>query len=304
MNVNQAYLDAICAHFQTCGYHIEGFKDISYGVQFHITKPGIKELIRIYQNTKGAVKLDLSQTKNEEAAQCAASFSITSTDKPESESSGYYKMAPPLIGSDEAGKGDYFGFLCVAAVYADESQYAGLRHAGVCDSKNLKDDKIAVLAEKIKTICPMHSVVAIPNLQFNRDYRTLQNINAILGNAHGSVIRDLIDRTDCNRVLTDKFGNTHWVEDALRGYRVQLVQEPKGEQNLAVAAASILARKAFVDSVEQLRETYAFDFPLGAGSIVDECGKRFVERFGREKLNEVAKISFKNTEKIMMMVRG
>jgi len=253
------------------------------------------------------VKLDLSQTKNEEAAQCAASFSIASADKPgkqESEVLDYYKMAPPLIGSDEAGKGDYFGFLCVAAVYADKMQYQKLRMAGVCDSKHLTDIKIAVLAEQIRDICPNHSVVTIPNVRFNEEYRKVQNINAVLGSAHGKVIRDVIEKTGCKRVLTDKFGNTHWVEDALRGTGAHLVQEPKAEQNLAVAAASILARKAFVDSVEQLRTSYGFDFPLGAGSVVDECGRRFVERFGLEKLNEVAKISFKNTEKIMMMVRG
>lgn len=302
MNVNQAYLDSIVGFLTEHGYTVNEIKNISYGVQFRIVRSETNELIRIYQNTKGAVKLDLSQIKDESVRDFVSSYSVTGTGE-QKKMESFYALKPPLIGSDEAGKGDYFGFLSVAAVYADEIQYAKLRSAGICDSKNLNDDKIAVFAEKIKLICPMYSVASIPNTTFNQDYKKLQNINAILGEAHGSVIRDLIERTGCNRILTDKFGNTHWVADALRGYSVHLVQEPKGEQNLAVAAASILARKAFTDSVASLRAEYAIEFPLGAGSMVDECGKRFVSKYGAQRLNEVAKISFKNTDKILMMQR-
>ena len=278
------------------GYSITGHQEIAYGVQFYAQNDKTKELIRVYQNTKGKITLDNSQVSDPILKDFLSSYK---NKKSQINDEKYYIFAPPLIGTDEAGKGDYFGPLCVAAVYTDKEQYIQLQQEGIKDSKKLNDSNIAALAKKIIKICPYYSVIVVPNNVFNDHYINVKNINAILGAAHAQAIKNILSQIDCRRVLTDKFGSVHWIEDQLIGYDIDLAQETKAEQNIAVAAASILARWTFVEKIKKMSEEYQFKFPLGASAAVDIQGQEFIASHSKEELYEVAKISFKNTERIL-----
>lgn len=293
------YLMKLNKYLSGRGFLTGEIKEIPYGVQFYVSDGEKKELIRIYQNTKGKITLDASQIKDADLKQYIQSYDTSGIAINGNQVINKIMLAPPLIGSDEAGKGDYFGPLTVAAVYADERQYKALISAGVKDSKLLSDIKISALAKEIVRICPHYSVIAIGNNKFNEFYEKTKNINAVLGWTHGRAIKNILDAVECKNVLVDKFGSTHWIENQLKDYKLNLVQEPKGEQNLAVAAASILARSAFVESMKKLNDAYKMDFPLGASELVDQCGIEFVKKYGAAKLREIAKISFKNTDRII-----
>lgn len=204
------------------------------------------------------------------------------------------------IGSDEAGKGDYFGPLVVAAVYVSNNDIARLRKIGVADSKLLSDETIARLAAAIEVSTP-HAIVSLMPPEYNKRYEHTGNVNKILGELHGEVILNLIDQVACRRVLTDKFGDIEYVRRGLgaRSKEISLELRPKAEAHVAVAAASVLARNTFVRGIAQLSDECGIDLPKGAGDPVETILPKVASVLGRDKLNSVAKIHFKTTSKIL-----
>lgn len=304
--MNPDYLKSFLYYMSQKGFLNEQVKPIAYGIQFYVSNGTKKELIRIYENAKGKITLDTSQIKDASLKEYVQAYGsgaqrISKADKTEKTTPSVTAalLDPPLIGSDEAGKGDYFGPLTAAAVYADEETYRRLISAGVRDSKALTDAKIAELAKDIRLICPQNSVIVIGNDKFNEFYGRAGNINAVLSWAHGRAVKNILENTPCKNILTDKFGSTHWMIQQLKEYDLNIVQEPRAEQNAAVAAASILARDAFVRGMKKLRDEYKLDFPFGASDAVDSCGREFVKKYGEASLAAVAKISFKNTQRII-----
>ena len=290
--MDNGYISNLTYYLGHAGWLIDKISEINYGIQLYISKEDKNEIFRVYQNTKGKVTLDSSPLKDIELKEYLLLFGQKVTE-------GYPLMNPPLIGTDEAGKGDYFGPLCVCAVYADEEDYKRLIKLGVKDSKLLNDKKIIELAGKIKSSNIIYSVVKIGNAKFNEMYTKNGNINAIMGWAHACSIKNILDKKSCLNILTDKYGSEHWLVQNLGQQHLNVVQVPKAEQNAAVAAASILARDAFVNSIQKLQKKYSSSFPLGASSLVDEAGKIFVQKYSIESLKDVAKISFKNTSRIL-----
>lgn len=204
------------------------------------------------------------------------------------------------IGSDEAGKGDYFGPLVVAAVYVAKKDITRLRNIGVADSKVLSDETIARIAAAIEISTP-HSILSLMPPEYNKRQRETGNVNKLLGQLHGEVILNLIQATPCRRVLTDQFGDIEHVRRGLgvRAGDVQLETRPRAEAHVAVAAASILARNAFVRGIQQLSDECGIDLPKGAGDPVERILPKVVAVLGREKLGSVAKLHFRTTEKIL-----
>ena len=203
------------------------------------------------------------------------------------------------IGTDEAGKGDYFGPLVVAGVYVTEITAAHLREAGVRDSKTLSDKRIGELAAEVRRSCP-HSVVAIGPERYNDMYAKIRNLNRLLAWAHARVIENLLEQVSCDRVVSDQFGDERVLQQALmeKGRQVQLEQRPRAEDDVAVAAASIVARAEFVRRLEQLSRSFGVDLHKGAGPPVLTSGRRFVAQHGRAALAQVAKLHFKTTQQI------
>lgn len=205
----------------------------------------------------------------------------------------------PIIGTDESGKGDYFGPLVIAGVYADENIKRQLRSLGVDDSKKIKDSHITLLAPKIKEICK-HKVVVIGNEKYNELYSKINNLNKLLAWGHARVIENILEETDCNIALSDQFGSPELIENALmkKGKNITLEQRPKAEENVVVAAASILARNEFVNILSRMSRKYDLEFPKGVSQKTKDIGKEFIAKYGKENLNKVAKLHFKTTKEL------
>jgi ribonuclease HIII len=209
----------------------------------------------------------------------------------------------PRLGVDESGKGDFFGPLCIAGVYVNESVVNNWKDAGIRDSKHISSDqRIADLAKVIRdTPGCVASVVPIGNEAYNRLYAKMGNVNALLAWGHARVIENLMQqRARMNpppvRAISDQFASSkNVVAKALMplGREIELLQRHKAEEDLAVAAASILARNEFVTRLARLGKEFAMELPKGASAAVDATAKEFVDRHGAEKLAQVAKLHFR-----------
>lgn len=207
----------------------------------------------------------------------------------------------PHIGVDEAGKGDFFGPLCIAGVQADEAGIRQLLSMGVRDSKKMSDKTIFQLAHKIRTAFP-YSIVRIFPLKYNALYETFHNLNHLLAWGHATVIAELAKKTGCEAVLIDQFSREPLVEKALKKIMttpISLKQRPRAEEDPVVAAASILARTAFVEGIERLGREFNQELPKGASNKVIMIGRELVEKYGKVVLSKVAKLHFKTYQDIL-----
>lgn len=204
------------------------------------------------------------------------------------------------LGTDESGKGDYFGPLVIAGVFLPEEQEEVLSELGVKDSKRISDNRVRELAGLIKKGYT-HSIVAIGPEKYNSLYTKLRNLNRILAWAHSRAIENLLEEVNCKLAITDQFGDKAFVLNALmkRGKSIELIQRPKAEEDLAVAAASILARAEFLTRLYFLSKDIGFDLPKGASPLVEEAGLKLVKAHGVQVLDKVAKKHFKNTARIL-----
>lgn len=213
------------------------------------------------------------------------------------------ELLVPRLGVDESGKGDFFGPLCVAGAYVNEAVITAWADAGVRDSKNISSDrKIAELARVIReTPGCVTAVVPIGNEAYNRLYTKMGSVNAILAWGHARVIENLMQqRARMNpppvRAISDQFAHDkNTVAKALmnQGREIELVQRHKAEEDLAVAAASILARHEFVTRLAALEKQFGLTLPKGASAAVDQAAKGFIEKHGADSLAKVAKTHFR-----------
>ena len=209
----------------------------------------------------------------------------------------------PRLGVDESGKGDFFGPLCVAGVYVNETVINAWKDAGIRDSRNISSDKkIATLAKLIReTPGCVTSVVPIGNEAYNRLYSKMRSVNTLLAWGHARVIENLMSqRQQMNpppvRAISDQFASSKdTVAKALMalGREIELIQRHKAEEDVAVAAASILARNEFVTRLAKLEAEHGIKLPKGASAAVDAAAKTFVEKFGAATLAKVAKTHFR-----------
>lgn len=207
----------------------------------------------------------------------------------------------PHIGVDEAGKGDYFGPLAAAAVYVDQESAIDLIRWGVKDSKSISDSKISELALKIRERCPNAVRILLPP-EYNQAYQRQQNLNQLLAELHTDVIGKLVTQTGCHAVLADQFAAPEILAKVIERYdpSIKLEQRTKGEADIAVAAASILAREGFVATIEDYRIKAEMEIPLGSSSPkVVEVGQAILRKWGRKGLERIAKIDFRTTQKIL-----
>ena len=208
------------------------------------------------------------------------------------------------IGTDESGKGDYFGPLVAAGVYVQDGQEAVLREYGIRDSKRISDNRVRELAEIITRGYP-HSIVAIGPEKYNDLYAKLRNLNRLLAWAHSRVIENILQEVPCTQVITDQFGDKLFVQNALmkRGSSVELIQKPRAEEDIAVAAASILARNEFLRRLYFLSKEAGVELPKGASPMVEEAAVALVRRYGSQVLSKFAKTHFKTTGRILAVVQ-
>jgi len=201
---------------------------------------------------------------------------------------GLFPAEKGHIGTDESGKGDYFGPLVVAGVYVPDEQEAVLKELGVRDSKRLTDNRVREMADLVRKGYKQ-SVVAIGPEKYNELYGKLRNLNRILAWAHARAIENILEEVACTQAITDQFGDRIFVENAMmkKGRNIELIQRPKAEEDMAVAAASI----------------FKIDLPKGSSSKSEEVGLELVEKYGADVLDKVAKKHFKLTPRILGLAK-
>lgn len=203
-------------------------------------------------------------------------------------------------GTDESGKGDFFGPLVIAAVACDFKQGVALSDWGITDSKKLSDGRAIKLSDDIKKASIPHAVIAIGPAKYNELYAKFKNLNRMLAWGHARAIENLLEQVDVDIVIADQFGDESLIERALfeKGRKIRLVQMPRGEQDIAVAAASVMARAEFLRRLNALGKEFGVTLPKGAGAPVDAVGRQILKSQGLDVFSRIAKTHFKNLIKV------
>ncbi|WP_412520182.1 ribonuclease HIII [Staphylococcus simulans] len=215
------------------------------------------------------------------------------------------------IGSDEAGSGDYFGPLTVCAAYVSKEHAEVLKTLGVDDSKKLSDKKIVELAEQLVTFLP-HSLQVLDNKRYNERKQlgwSQVKMKAVL---HNQAIENVVNRIEAQNqpldyIVIDQFA----VRGVYQNYALSPMPHPdktcfetKGEsKSLAIAAASILSRYAFVKHMDHMSKKIGKNIPKGASKAVDLFAARLIDKFGTDTLDNLSKADFKNREKALDLYR-
>ena len=295
---------------------VSDYRLIDYGMQFTVSIANWSGLIRIYQNKKGVIKIDYSQLRDKKNAKKIQNLiegkigKNKQSNKKISDSKKSikknYEFGFPIIGTDESGKGDYFGPLVSAGLYVDEQTAKGLVALGVKDSKKLTEIKALELSKKIAKICKgQFAIIEISPSRYNDLYKQFElegkNLNSLLSWGHAKAIEEILSTVDCKVAISDQFADERYIKNKLqeRGKKIKLIQMHKAEQNIAVAGASILARARFLEKLSKLSEEYRIDLPKGASKRVIKIGKMFVDMHGKEALKNVAKLHFKTTDEVL-----
>lgn len=213
------------------------------------------------------------------------------------------EMFEPHFGIDESGKGDFFGPLVIAGVYVDTGIARQLINIGVMDSKRVgSDNRIRALAEEIRrTPGLIYNVVLIGPQKYNSLYEKFANLNDLLAWGHARVIENLLEaKPDCKRSLSDKFANENVIKRALlkQGRLIQIDQRTKAESDIAVAAASILAREKFVQWLDRANKQFGIVLPKGVSAAVKTAAQALVEKHGFDALQSAAKTHFRTAAEI------
>lgn len=208
------------------------------------------------------------------------------------------------VGSDEVGTGDYFGPIVVTASYVKKEDVEFLDQLGVGDSKKINDEKIRKIAPEIAKRIKYRSVI-LSNQEYNEKYTKDVNMNKIKAIMHNKVLYQLIqeEHPEYEYIIVDEFAREARYYEYLRG----ILEIQKGitfmtkaeDKNLAVACSSIISRYLFLKEFDKICDTLHLPLVKGAGKDVDRIGEELVSKYGEEKLREVAKLNFKNTERIL-----
>lgn len=207
------------------------------------------------------------------------------------------------IGSDEVGTGDYFGPVVVCAAYVNIEDIKFLEELKVKDSKQITDDYIRKIAPNIAKKID-YELLVLSNKEYNEKYKTIKNINKIKAIMHNKVLYTLHQRhSDCNKIIIDEFAKENSYFNYLKevtNVERNLIFTPKAEnKNMAVGAAAILARFSFLEIMDKLSDKYHEPLLKGASSEVDKQAERLIEKYGKEVLDDIAKLHFINTERIL-----
>ncbi|MBI2172583.1 MAG: ribonuclease HIII [Candidatus Aenigmarchaeota archaeon] len=202
------------------------------------------------------------------------------------------------IGIDESGKGDYFGYLVVAGAYSDEKTDAKLKEMRIRDSKTVSDPACLRLATGIKKIC-VHDVLKISPEKYNKLYGKFGNLNRLLAWGHAKVIDNMTKKVKCTKVLSDKFSEENLIEGYLDQMKkknpamekVRLERKVRAESDMAVAAASILARAEYLRTLRALSMEIGYSLPKGA-THVRQAKEDVAKMHGEDALQHVAKLHF------------
>ena len=208
------------------------------------------------------------------------------------------------IGSDESGKGDFFGPLVICSFFCRKDMVENLQKWGVRDSKLLNDEAIYKTAKLVLQAYGSHAkVIILKPDKYNALYADFRKqgkkLNEMMTWMHSKAITDLLKEYPCEGVLIDQFQkNSNLSKQIKKNYNTTVLERTQAESDIAVAAASIIARYHFLETLTSLRRKYGIEFPKGASHGVIEAAREFVARYGKDRLVEVAKTHFVTYQKV------
>lgn len=277
------------------GFNISEIKLNQYCYETAVTRSKEKIKILVYfgkKGTKTVLQGDKESDLYKEISQLIYGKELFET-------TDVFSEPPFYIGTDESGKGDYFGPLVIAGVITNREEAVKLKAVGVKDSKLLSDNAIDEMVHLIKGIVKdNYNIIIITPATYNSLHEKMGNVNRILGWAHAKVIENLLIKTDVPEVISDKFGDESYIKRNLqeKGKVVKLHQFTKAERYTGVAAASILARNSFNNWFKE-KKALGMELPKGASSIVDKKVKEIRNTYDMAYLSQIAKLHFKTTNK-------
>ncbi len=277
------------------GFKLADEKEINYGVQLTFEKNGKTIKLNIYHSQKKGYSFVFPKTKDSSEKKMLENLIEYFRNKDKKEEHDYKIW----LGTDESGKGDFFGALCVAGFVSDNLINERLKSVGIQDSKNLSDERIERLAKYLYANFKdkITAIVLMPN-KYNELYEKFslqrKKLNHLLAWMHGRIILDSYKNHKFDAAIIDKFVDKRVILSSLKDLKnIKIVMKVKGESDMAVAAASVIARYHFVQSIKRLEIKYGMKFPKGASEKVKETARDFIKKFGKEKLRDIAKIHFK-----------
>lgn len=283
------------------GWQVLAERTIPYGRQYEMAdNGGARASLNCYHGKKGLTFV----TGGKSAEALAQTLGGGAPRKPEAPLVEHdpFHLGFPRIGGDESGKGDYFGPLVVAAYYVEEGDTDDLITTGIADCKQLSDAAVLRLAGKLDERGGGNTISLMP-AEYNQRYEKTRNLNLLLAELHAECVRALLRRQSMKRsgvVLIDQFAREEGaVAQALRmppGWK--LMTRTKAEVDVAVAAASILARASFLKGLKELRNEYGQEFPPGSGEPTIKAARSFKRSCGAKELVNVAKLHFATTGKL------
>ncbi len=282
------------------GVRVSLKQQIPFGAQLALEGKGGNGLINVYYSKKKGISI-VDCSKNDFSR---AAIALLEGREPAAVPAGSGRAEHELeawIGTDESGKGDFFGPLVVAGFFMKRTQEQEILALGVRDSKTLKSADIRSIASILwNSYRQSISVVSPSCRKYNVLYAKFKNLNRLLAWAHARVIENLVAGSDgragveVDGVVADQFGDEAYIRNALKSMKtLNLIQRPKAESNPAVAAASIIARDCFERRLGELRKRFGTAIPFGAGDTVSAAAREFVKKHGREALADAAKTHFK-----------
>ena len=312
-----SYLENIRQRLYTLPNVVVKDKELPYGRQFQVVAGNEKVVLSVYKGKKGISTVWGGQEGLLMYSAMAAISSSSSKKSPDTnilnseikESISLLENCAGFngvwVGSDESGKGDFFGPLVVAAVLVDTTIAEELIKAGVKDCKILTDKEVQRLAPIIKNLAPINVVLALKPDMYNYRYEQLRlekkNLNHLLANGHISAIRKaVLQRTDCKYALVDQFSIHSGIREALESEFPDLivVEQKRAEADIAVAAASVLARERFLTLMAELSILAGRALPKGGGETATAQAQEIKNKFGIKILEKLVKKHFSNYKKI------
>ena len=276
-------------------------KKINYGYQYTVKLAEAKLTLNIYNGKKG-----LNVVYSGDSALAERAAALLEGRKAQAAAPATFVTDGLWAGSDESGKGDFFGSLVVAAVVVDNTTADKLRAAGVKDCKLLTDKKILELEDIIKASVVDYSVLELKPRVYNLRYEQVAaqggKLNQLLGYGHVAALSRVLEKhEDCHSALIDQFTTSMVNIRALkqRFPQCDVRQQPKAESNLAVAAASVLARAQFLHTMAALAaEAGVQELPKGGGAQATACARELAAKYGKEALRNYVKLHFANYQRV------
>ncbi|MGB9663395.1 MAG: ribonuclease HIII [Ignavibacteria bacterium] len=274
----------------------------NYNYNFQIKKPNEVVKVLVFYGKNGH-KIILQGNPDSKLYKEINSMIFSSINENEPVNSEKEKIDEPefYIGVDESGKGDFFGPLIIAGFYTTPEIKKELIQLNVQDSKTLSDQKVSEIARALKEkFSDYLTIVKIYPKKYNELYSKIGNLNTLLAWGHSRCIENILSKHKVPVAICDQFGNENFIKNALmkEGKKIELIQTTKAERFTGVAAASILARNAFLEWITKAEEKIGMKIPKGANEVVKETARKIIERLGRESLSEFVKAHFKTMNEL------